>query len=102
MEVQTFFQHRVTLWDISFGDPRAPDPRQSGRPLEPQVLLGHYTWNFSFSMPRHCVAVAPGFKRVGDSQAHKLPPSLNEGAGHVSYVIGVKIKRNTTFQPVHK
>ncbi|TDL20417.1 hypothetical protein BD410DRAFT_790896 [Rickenella mellea] len=100
MESKTIFQHRETLWNISFGDPRAPAPRQPGQPLEPQVLLGHYTWTFSFSIPRYCIPI--GFQRAGESQTHKLPPSLSDGDGHISYAIGVKVKRNTTFQPIHR
>lgn len=100
MESKAIFQHREMLWNISLGDPRAPRPRQPGQPLEPQVLLGDYRWNFSFSIPRRCIPMA--FETTRDSQIHKLPPSLSEGDGHISYVIGVKVKRNTTLQPIHK
>ncbi|TDL20418.1 hypothetical protein BD410DRAFT_790898 [Rickenella mellea] len=99
MESNPTFEHRQTLWNISFGDPRAPQaaPRQ---PSEPQVLAGKYSWDFSFSIPHQFHAV--GFKVTGDSLVQKLPPTLSEGDRHVSYTIGVKIKRNTTFEPFYE
>ncbi|TDL20412.1 hypothetical protein BD410DRAFT_370315 [Rickenella mellea] len=100
LESKPIFEHAETLWDSSLGDPRETAAGQSSQSSKPHTLLGRYTWSFSFAIPRHFEASK--IVRSRTSQTHKLPPSLSEGAGFVSYAIGTKIKRKTTLNPIQK